>query len=340
MRRGARPDARLLLRQAHARLANDLSSVTRYIIQKLFSLILVQLGISLVVFYMIRLVPGDVVDFLYGLYMASGRLDEIRALWGLDRPLVVQYLDWMGRVLQLDFGRSLVSGRAISEEIFTRLPVTLHLAFMAALWSVAFGITLGVIAARFPNGKIDGIVTTIGMLGLATPHFWLATLLVLVFAVYLGVLPSIGYIPLLEDPIESTLTLVLPALALGTTMAAAVMRMTRSAMLEVLSHDYIRTARAKGVAELGVFSRHALKNAFIPVLTLIGTETGKLLGGSLIIEQIFTVPGIGQYAVEAVLSRDYPVLQATMLVIASSYVIINTLADIGYGVIDPRVTYD
>lgn len=340
MRRGARPDARLLLRQAHARPANDLSSVTRYIVQKLFSLVLVLLGISIVVFYMIRLVPGDVVDFLYGQYMGSGRMNEIRALWGLDRPLVIQYLDWMGRVLQLDFGRSLVSGRAISEEILTRLPVTLHLAFMAALWSVAFGITLGVIAARFPNGKIDGIVTTIGMLGLATPHFWLATLLVLVFAVYLGVLPSIGYVPLLEDPIESTLTLVLPALALGTTMAAAVMRMTRSAMLEVLSHDYIRTARSKGVAELSVFSRHALKNAFIPVLTLIGTETGKLLGGSLIIEQIFTVPGIGQYAVEAVLSRDYPVLQATMLVIASSYVIINTLADIGYGVIDPRVTYD
>jgi len=340
VRRGARPDARLPLRQVRARATNDRSSVTRYIVQKLFSLVLVLLGISIVVFYMIRLVPGDVVDFLYGQYMGSERMNEIRALWGLDRPLVVQYLDWMGRVLQLDFGRSLVSGRAISEEIVTRLPVTLHLSFMAGLWSVAFGITLGVIAARFPNGKIDGMVTTIGMLGLATPHFWLATLLVLVFAVYLGVLPSIGYVPLLEDPIESTRSLILPALALGTTMAAAVMRMTRSAMLEVLSHDYIRTARAKGVAERGVFSRHALKNAFIPVLTLIGTETGKLLGGSLIIEQIFAVPGIGQYAVEAVLSRDYPVLQATMLVIASSYVIINTLADIGYGVIDPRVRYD
>ncbi|MBI2087781.1 MAG: ABC transporter permease [Deltaproteobacteria bacterium] len=314
--------------------------MTRYIIQKLFSLVLVLLGISIVVFTMIRLVPGDVVDFLYGLYMGSERMNEIRALWGLDRPLVVQYLDWMGRVLQLDFGRSLVSGRAISEEILTRLPVTLHLSFMAAVWSVVFGITLGVIASRFPNGKIDGMVTTIGMLGLATPHFWLATLLVLVFAVYLGILPSIGYIPLLEDPIESTRSLVLPAVALGTTMAAAVMRMTRSAMLEVLSHDYIRTARAKGVAERGVFSRHALKNALIPVLTLIGTETGKLLGGSLIIEQIFAVPGIGQHAVEAVLSRDYPVLQATMLVIASSYVIINTLADIGYGVVDPRVRYD
>lgn len=314
--------------------------MTRYIIQKLFSLVLVLLGISIVVFYMIRLVPGDVVDFLYGLYMGSERMDEIRALWGLDRPLVIQYLDWIGRVLQLDFGRSLVSGRAISEEILTRLPVTLHLSLMAALWSIAFGITLGVIAARFPNGKIDGIVTTIGIVGLATPQFWLATLLVLLFAVYLGIFPSIGYISLLEDPIESIHSLTLPALALGTTMAAAVTRMTRSAMLDVLSHDYIRTARAKGVAERAVFSRHALKNAFIPVLTLIGTETGKLLGGSLIIEQIFAIPGIGQYAVEAVLSRDYPVLQATMLVIASSYVIINTLADIGYGVIDPRVGYD
>lgn len=314
--------------------------MTRYLVQKVLSLVLVLLGISMVVFSMIRLVPGDVVDFLYGQYMGSERLNEIRALWGLDRPLVLQYLDWMGRVLQLDFGRSLVSGRAISEEIASRLPVTLHLSVMAALWSVPGGITLGVIAARFPNGKIDGMVTTLGMLGLATPHFWLATLLVLVLAVYLGLLPSIGYVSLLEDPLESTRSLVLPALALGTTMAAAVMRMTRSAMLDVLSHDYIRTARAKGVAERGVFAKHALRNAFIPVLTLIGTETGKLLGGSLIIEQIFAVPGLGQYAVEAVLSRDYPVLQATMLVIASSYVVINTLTDIGYSVIDPRVRYD
>ncbi len=314
--------------------------MTRYIVQKLFSLVLVQLGISVVVFFMIRLVPGDVVDFIYGQYMGSERMDEIRALWGLDRPMVVQYLDWMGRVLQLDFGRSLVSGRAITEEIFRRLPVTAHLSVMAAAWSVVFGIILGVIAARFPNGKIDGMVTTIGMLGLATPHFWMATLLVLAFAVYMGILPSIGYVSLAEDPIESIRSLVLPAMALGTTMAAAVMRMARSAMLDVLARDYIRTARAKGVPERGVFSRHALKNAFIPVLTLIGTETGKLLGGSLIIEQIFAVPGIGQYAVESVLSRDYPVLQATMLVMASSYVIINTLTDIGYGLIDPRVRYD
>lgn len=289
---------------------------------------------------MIRLVPGDVVDYLYGLYMSSGRIEEIRTLWGLDRPVVVQYLDWMGRVIQLDFGRSLVSGRAIAEEIFSRLPVTLHLAFMAAAWSIVFGVTLGVIASRHPNGKIDGLVTTTGILGLATPHFWLATLLVLVFAVYLGLLPSVGYVSPWKDPIESTRSLVLPAIALGTTMAAAVMRMTRSTMLEVLAHDYIRTARAKGVSERSVFSRHALKNAFIPVLTLIGTETGKLLGGSLIIEQIFALPGIGQYAVESVLSRDYPALQATMLVIAGGYVVINTLADIGYGLLDPRVRYD
>ena len=210
--------------------------------------------------------------------------------------------------------------------------MTLHLSFMAGTWSVIFGVTLGVIASRYPNGKIDGIVTTTGILGLAMPHFWLATLLVLVFAVYLNILPSVGYIPFFEDPVESTLSLILPALALGT--------MARSAMLDVLAHDYIRTARAKGVRERRVYSSHALKNAFIPVLTLIGTETGKLLGGSLIIEQIFAIPGIGQYAVEAVLSRDYPVLQATMIVIAGSYVIINTLADLGYGLLDPRVRYD
>ena len=314
--------------------------MSRYIVQKLVSLLLVQLGISVVVFYMIRLVPGDAVDYIYGLYMSSGRIEEIRALWGLDRPIVVQYAEWISRVVQLDFGRSLLSGRPIADEIFARLPVTLHLSLMAGAWSVMFGIILGVVASRYPNGKIDGLVTTTGILGLAMPHFWLATLLVLVFAVYLGVLPSVGYIPLFEDPVESTRSLILPSIALGTTMAAAVMRMARSAMLDVLAHDYIRTARAKGVRERRVFSRHALKNAFIPVLTLIGTETGKLLGGSLIIEQIFAIPGIGQYAVEAVLSRDYPVLQATMIVMAGSYVFINTLADLGYGLLDPRVRYD
>ena len=265
--------------------------MNRYIVQKLISLLLVQFGISVVVFYMIRLVPGDAVDYIYGLYMSSGRIEEIRALWGLDRPLVVQYLEWIGRVLQLDFGRSLISGYPIADEIFSRLPVTLHLSFMAGTWSVIFGVTLGVIASRYPNGKIDGLVTTTGILGLAMPHFWLATLLVLVFAVYLNILPSVGYVSLFEDPVESTLSLMLPSLALGTTMAAAVMRMARSAMLDVLAHEYIRTARAKGVRERRVFSRHALRNAFIPVLTLIGTETGKLLGGSLIIEQIFAIPG-------------------------------------------------
>jgi peptide/nickel transport system permease protein len=313
--------------------------VTRYLAQKLLSLLAVQFGITLVVFFLIRLVPGDVVDVLYGQYMSAQRVDEIRALFGLDRPVLVQYADWLGSLLRGDFGRSLVSGRSIAGDLAMRFPVTLELALLAMAWSVPAGITLGLIAARRPRGRVDGLVTTISLLGLATPNFWLATLLVLVLAVYLGWLPAVGYVAFTVDPLGNLRSLVLPALAMGTTMAAAVMRMTRSTMLDVLSQDYIRTARAKGLRDRAVLSRHALKNALIPVLTLIGTETGKLLGGSLVIEQIFAIPGLGQYAVNSIFSRDYPVLQAAVLLIASSYVIINTLVDIGYAVVDPRVSY-
>jgi peptide/nickel transport system permease protein len=217
--------------------------------------------------------------------------------------------------------------------------VTIELAALAAAWSIPLGVTLGVIAARRPYGRVDGLVSAVALLGLATPNFWLATLLILLFAVYFGWLPAVGYVAFAENPLGNLRSLVLPALALGTTMAAAVMRMTRSAMLDVLSQDYIRTARAKGLPERVMLARHALKNALIPVLTLVGTETGKLLGGSLVIEQIFAIPGIGQYAVNSIFSRDYPVLQAAVLLVASSYVVVNTLVDISYAVLDPRVKY-
>jgi peptide/nickel transport system permease protein len=313
--------------------------MTNYIAQKLAALLVVQFGITLVVFFMIRLVPGDIVDFIFAQYMSSQRMDEIRALWGLDRPAIEQYVDWLSRLVQGDFGRSMLTGRSITGDIVTRFPVTMQLAAMAAAWSIVAGVALGTVAARRPNGKLDGFVSCLTLLGLATPHFWLATLLIYFFAVRLDWLPAVGYVSLREDPLGSLQSLILPALALGTTMAAAVMRMTRSSLLEVLSQDYIRTARAKGNQERAVLTRHALKNAMIPVLTLIGTETGKLLGGSLIIEQIFAIPGIGQYAVNSIFSRDYPVLQAAVLVVASSYVIVNTLVDLGYAMIDPRVKY-
>jgi peptide/nickel transport system permease protein len=288
---------------------------------------------------MIRLVPGDTVDFIFGQSMSPERMTEIRRLWGLDRPVVVQYVDWLNGLLHGDFGHSILSGRPIVTDIEVRLPVTLEISAAAALWSILLGVTLGIIAARYAYGKIDGIITTLTLAGLATPNFWLATLLVLFFAVHFHLLPAVGFVPFNENPMANLRSIVLPALALGTTMAAAVMRMTRSCMLEVLSHDYIRTARAKGMSELKVLFRHAPKNALIPVLTLIGTETGKLLGGSLIVEQIFAIPGIGQYAVNSIFTRDYPVLQATVLVVASCYVMVNTLVDMSYSVIDPRVRF-
>jgi peptide/nickel transport system permease protein len=313
--------------------------MTRYIAEKLVSLVGVLLGISLIIFLMIRLVPGDTVDFIFGQYMSSQRMDEIRALWGLDRPLSTQYLEWLGRMLHGDFGRSILTGREIAPDILLRFPVTLELTLLAGLWSVALGITFGVLAARHPYGKTDGLLTALSLIGLATPSFWLATLLILFLAVYAGWFPSVGFVPFRESPIDNLRSLALPALSLGTTMAAAVTRMTRSAMLDVLSQDYVRTARAKGLRARAVLWRHALKNAIIPVLTIVGTETGKLLGGSLIVEQIFATPGIGQYAANSIFTRDYPVLQAAVLVVAASYVMINTLVDIGYAVVDPRLKY-
>ncbi len=309
----------------------------RYVTQKLLSLVAVQLGISLIVFFLIRLIPGDVVTYLFGQNMSAERMDQIRTLFGLNRPWTVQYFEWVGNLFHGDLGISLVSGRPIASDIALRFPVTAELTLFAVAWSIPVGVGLGVVAARHPRGKVDGLATCVSLVGLATPNFWLATLLVLLLAVHLGWFPSVGFVTFTEDPGKNVRSLVLPALALGTTMTAAVMRMTRSAMLEVLSQDYIRTGRAKGLTDTTLLARHALKNALIPVLTLIGTETGKLLGGSLIIEQIFAIPGIGQYAVSSIFTRDYPVLQASILVIAGSYVILNTLVDITYAVVDPRV---
>jgi peptide/nickel transport system permease protein len=311
----------------------------RYLVAKGLSLVAVEFGITLVVFFLVRLVPGDIVDYLYGQYMSSERLDEVRGLFGLDRPAVVQYLDWLGGILHGDLGKSLLSGRPIVADIALRLPVTLELTAVAIAWSVPLAIVLGLVAARHPYGRIDGVVSAAGLLGLATPSFWLATLLVLGLSVHLKWFPAIGFVPMTDNVVESLRSITLPALCLGTTMAAAVMRMTRSAMLDVLARDYIRTARAKGLREMDVGRRHALKNALVPVLTIIGIETGKLLGGSLIIEQIFAIPGIGQYAASSVLTRDYPVLQATVLIVATFYVVINTLVDVSYVLVDPRITY-
>ena len=194
------------------------------------------------------------------------------------------------------------------QDIALRLPITIQLSVLAILWSVPLALLLGIIAARRPYGRTDGVVSVIALLGLATPNFWLATLLVLAFSVHLKWFPAIGFVPLTNNPVQGLRSMVLPALCLGMTMAAAVMRMTRSSMLDVLARDYIRVARGKGLGELPVSMRHALRNALVPILTLIGTESGKLLGGSLIIEQIFGIPGIGQYAASSVLTRDYPVV--------------------------------
>ena len=313
--------------------------MTRYIVLKLASLVLVLWGISLIVFFLIHLVPGDVVNVLMGQYATADRQAELRTIFGLDRPIHLQYLEWLGGVLQGDLGNSFFTGRSIKGDLLARFPVTLELSLVAAMWAVALGITLGVIAGVRPNTLIDGVASVVALIGMAMPSFWLATILILVFAVWLGWLPAIGFVPFSEDPVANLRGIILPSLSLGMIMAAAVTRMTRSAMLEIMAQDYVRTARAKGLREHQVLVRHALKNALLPVITIIGVEWAKLLGGSIIIEEIFAIPGIGQYAIKAIFARDYAAVQGTVLLIAATFVATNLLVDIAYVYIDPRVKY-
>lgn len=242
-------------------------------------------------------------------------------------------------MLQGDLGRSIVTGRPVLGEIVERFPVTLQLSLLAACFALVLAVPLGIVSATRPGTGSDAIAGLVTLVGLAVPGFWLATLLVLLFSLELAWLPPVGHVSMWDDPLESLRHMVLPAIALGGYMTATVMRTTRSAVLEVLAQDYVRTARAKGLSEPGVLARHVLRNALIAIATMSGIEVAKLLGGSLIIEQIFALPGMGRYAIEAIFARDYPIIQGTVLVVALTFVLINLLVDVLYVLIDPRVKY-
>lgn len=313
--------------------------MTRYIFTKLVSMVIIMWLVSLVVFLMVRLVPGDVIDVLYERFASPEQLDELRVLFGFSRPIHEQYFEWLWNVLHGDLGRAFLSGRSISGDLMQRFPITLELSLLAAMWAVAVGTTLGTIAGVRPYTGTDAFATIAALIGMATPNFWLATILILVFGAWLGWLPAVGYTPFLEDPVANLQHMILPATALGMTMAAAVTRMTRSAMLEVMAQDYVRTARAKGLMEQSVVLRHAMKNALLPVVTVVGVEWAKLLGGSVIIEQIFAIPGIGQYTITNIFNREYGAVQGAILLISATFVLTNLLVDIAYVFIDPRVKY-
>ncbi|MCV0377415.1 MAG: ABC transporter permease [Microbacterium sp.] len=295
------------------------------------------IGIAILSFFLIRLVPGDIVNVMMGEDFADPAVEaELRRIFGLDQPIHIQFADWFGGLVQGDLGASLRTGRPVTEEIFERFPMTLELAIAALIVSLAIAIPAGIITATRRNSSIDMGARLVSLIGLSLPNFWLGILLILLFAVYLRWVPSGGYASFALSW-EHFQFLLLPAVTLGTSLAAVTMRMTRSSLLEVLGHDYIRTARAKGLSERAVVAGHALRNSLIPVITVIGIQLGGLLGGTIIVEQIFSWPGLGSLMVRAIYQRDYPLVQGLTMFLAFFFVFMNLAVDIFYVYLDPRM---
>jgi peptide/nickel transport system permease protein len=311
--------------------------MSKYLLARLFSTLPVLFGVSLFTFMLVRLVPGDPIQIMLGPEVLGNAREEISRLYGLDRPWPVQYVEWLGNVLRGDLGVSLRTGMPITEAIWQRLPATLELTLLALVIGLLIGIPLAILAAQKRGRMIDGLLSALVLLGISMPGFWLATLLVLLFSLQLRWLPPIGYISPFEDLVENLRRMILPALSLGVAFGATTMRFSRSSLLEVFNQEYVRTARAKGLLERVVVYRHALKNALIPVITVTGIQVGRLLGGTVIIEQIFALPGIGRYVFDAISMRDYPVIQGTVLFFTIVFVLINLTVDALYGIIDPRI---
>ncbi|HVL24678.1 MAG TPA: ABC transporter permease [Thermomicrobiales bacterium] len=311
----------------------------KFIIRRVLLMIPILLGVSLVTFIIVRSIPGDPVRVLLGADARSTpeQIANIRAAYGLDQPLPVQYLKWLQHVVTGDLGKSLRTGRPLTTELQLRLPVTAQLAAFAAIIGLIPAMLFGVLAALKRNSRLDYMTTLTALLGISVPNFFLATLLVLLFSYKLRWLPNVGYKPFLEDPLGNLQLMILPAISLGLPFMAIIMRFTRSAVLEVLGQEYVRVARAKGLPQARVILRHVLPNAGIPVLTVAGIQVAALLGGTVIVEQIFALPGVGRYIYEAIANRDYPVVQSVTLVMATIFVLVSLVVDILYAVLDPRL---
>ena len=314
--------------------------MAQYITKRFLFTVLVLWLVSVIVFGAVRLIPGDVCKIV----LATSDVDErqcqvIRHDLGLDRPAAVQYLHYMGGVLRGDFGKALISKRDVWGEIRTRIPLTLELALLATVFALALAIPIGVISAVKQDTPIDYLLRFLTIGWLSIPSFWLGTMLIVFPARWWGYSPPVGYVDLWKDPLKNLHQLYLPAIALGLALSASLARLTRSSMLEVLRQDYIRTARAKGLRERTMVFRHALRNALITVITLFAIQFGVLLGGTVVLESIFSLPGLGTLALNAVLLKDYPQVQGLVLFFATTLVLINLVVDLSYAWIDPRIRY-
>jgi len=295
--------------------------------------------ISLVVFTGVRLIPGDPARVMAGTEADAAGLEEVRQKYGLGDPIAVQYLRWASLALRGDLGESIRTRESVALTVARKLPITIELGCLAVIIALAIAIPAGVFAAVRRNTAWDVLATAVSLCGISVPSFWLGIMLILLLAVRLGWLPASGFVPLWPHPLANLERMLMPAFVLGAGLAAVLMRQTRNSMIEVLAADYIRTAYSKGLPGRAVIVRHAIRNGLIPIVTILGLQMGALMGGAVVTEQIFVVPGFGRLIVEAVFTRDYPLVQGVVLVTASAYVLINLLVDVSYSLLNPRIRF-
>jgi peptide/nickel transport system permease protein len=308
-----------------------------FLIRRLLLTLPILFIVSVVCFSLINLIPGDPATVILGPEATEQAKEQMRERLGLDKPIVVQYVDWLGGVLHGDLGKSLVDGTPVSQLILQRLPVTLELALGTFLVSLTIAVVAGILSASKRGTWVDYVSTGFALGGISIPHFWLGMMFIIIFAVYLGWLPASGYVPFFEDPAANIAVMILPVLATGLRESAELMRMLRSSLLEELGSDYVRTAFSKGLSRRVVVIRHAVRNALIPFVTASGLQIAALLGGLVVTEQVFQLPGVGRLIVESILERDYTVVQGAVLTVTVIVILINVLVDLLYAVIDPRI---
>lgn len=313
--------------------------MTTYLVQRLLLMAPVAFLVTVGVFMLIHLSPGDPALIVLGEDRSPQAIAEIHQRLGLDKPLYVQYVIWVDQIAHGDWGRSITTHEPVSTAIFQRLPATIELGIVALVWSLLVAIPLGTVAAVRRGSVVDRFATSLTVAGVSVPNFFIGIVLIFVLSVSARLFPFGGYVPFMEDPLESLRHVALPAIALGTAGAAINMRFTRSSMIEVLNNDYIRTAYAKGASVRRVIFIHALRNALIPVVTIVGLQIGGIIEGAVVTETVFTWPGVGRLAVESIFNRDYTVVQGVVLLAAFSYMLANLLVDVVYSWLDPRISY-
>lgn len=311
----------------------------RYILKRIVQLLPVLAVMSLVVFTLTNILPGDPTVTVLGENASTAQREQLRLQLGLDQPIYVQFVRWAAQAATGNLGLSLQTGQPVTQMLAQRIPVTIELTLLSIVFAVLVGIPAGMLAARFRNTWIDLVVGFVALVGVAMPFFWMGILLVRAFSLALGWLPPSGYTPITSDIVGNLAIMIMPTITVGSTLAALIMRQTRTAMLQVISQDFIRTARAKGASELKVYFAHGLHNSLLPVVTVIGLQTGALLGGAVVTETIFALPGLGSMLVSAIFQRDFAVVQGAVLLVVLFVLVVNLLTDLSYALLDPRIRY-